>query len=80
MQKNSAFKKLKFFLSIVRPQRRRRKGVNAELNSLSNCDKFRWRICVSTAQETEKLQNLIDADEFTFQKIKIFLIKDSSSE
>ena len=33
MQKNSAFKKLKFSLSKVRPQRRRRKGGDAELNS-----------------------------------------------
>ena len=51
---NSAFRKLKFFLSKVLPQSRTRKGGDAELNSLSSCDKFRWTIWVSTAEETEK--------------------------
>ena len=49
MQTNSPFIKLKFFLSKVRPQSRRRQSGHAELKSLSYCDKFRWRIYVSTA-------------------------------
>ena len=32
------------------------------------------------AEETEKYEILINADEFSFQKIKIFLIKSSFSE
>ena len=80
MQTNSALRKWKLFLSKVRRQSRRREGADAEFNSLSNCHKFRWKIWVPTAQETEKLQSLIDADELRFQKIKIFLIKDASSE
>ena len=48
------FDKLKFSLWKLRHQSRRRKEEDAELNSLSNCHNFRWRICVSTARETEK--------------------------
>ena len=54
LQTNSPFRKLKFFLPKVSPQSRRRQGGHAEFNSLLNCEKFRWRICVSTAEETEK--------------------------
>ena len=54
MQTHSAFIKLKFSLSNVRPQSRRRKGGDVELNSFSNCHKYRSRIWVSTAEQTEK--------------------------
>ena len=45
---------MKFFLSKGRPESRRRQGVAAEFNSLSNCHKFRSRNWVSTSEETEK--------------------------
>ena len=80
MQRNLASRKWKFFLSKVRPQSRRRQGGDGEFNSLSNYHKFRWRIWVWKAEETEKEQNFINADEFTFHKFKIFLIKNSYSE
>ena len=54
MQTNSPFIKLRFFLSKIDFQSRRRKEADAEFNSLSNCHKFRWRILVRTAEETEK--------------------------
>ena len=54
VQTNGAFAKLKCFLWKIRADSRGRKVGDAELNSLSNCHKFRLRICVSTAQETGK--------------------------
>ena len=78
MLTNSAFIKLKFFLWKIRAEGRRRKAGDAELNSLSNCHKFRWRVGVWTAEETEKKQKLIYRDEFSFHEMKIFLMKSSS--
>ena len=54
MLTNSALRKWKFFLKKIGRESRRRKGGDAELNSLSNCHKLRSRIGVSTAEETEK--------------------------
>ena len=54
VQTNSPFIKLELFLSKVRSQSGRSKGEDAELNSLSNCHKLRWRVWVWTAEETEK--------------------------
>ena len=49
-----SFHKIKIFLSNVRPQSRRRKGGDVELNSFSYCHKYRSRIWVWTAEQTEK--------------------------
>ena len=54
MLTNSALRKSKFFLKKIGRESRRRKGGDAELNSLSNCHKLRSRIGVSTAEENEK--------------------------
>ena len=54
MQTNWPHIKWKFFLWKIRPQSGRRKGRDAELNSFSNCHKFRSKVCVSVAQETGK--------------------------
>ena len=54
VQTNSSITKLKFFFSKIPAETRKSKGGDAELNFLSNCYKLRSRICVSTAQESEK--------------------------
>ena len=54
LQTNCPLIKLKFFLRKIGPHSGRRKGGNAELNSLSNCHKFRWRIWFWNEEETEK--------------------------
>ena len=60
-------------------------GVNAELNSLSNSDKFRWRICVTTAKETGKKGKfnsyrriqLWENENFSYQKFVLSVEENS---
>ena len=66
IQRNSAYTELKFFLSKIRRQSRRRQGGDAELNSLSNCHKLRSRIWVWTVEEMEKKGDFIGGEDFSF--------------
>ena len=62
----SVFTKWKFFLWKIRAQSARRKGGDAELNSLSNCHKLRSRIWVWTVEEMEKKGDFIGGEDFSF--------------
>ena len=71
-----SFQKMKIFLSKVRPQSRRGQGADAKFNSLSNCQKFRWRILGLNRTRNWKIRKIwLVQTNSPFTKWKFFLSK-----
>ena len=54
MQWKSIFEKIKILVMKIRPWSGKRKVGDAEFNSLSNCDRLKWRIFFKGKEKGEK--------------------------